>query len=189
MKKVVILLAFFLLVTLGASCKKGYPSERKVFSLVIDNEETLLTAIRELQKIETGNTFTYISTTYKSPIYTYGRENYDDISGLYTAKYVDGDYIYTAIDNAAIEEMMKIKGLISVYVYNDRIEFDYKGHGGFFSSAYCGFIYTERDNFIDFENPNVTKEGNGWLWRQENSDNSYYKEEIIDYFYYYEARY
>ena len=166
---------------LVSSCMRSYPSERKVFSLVIENEEILMTAVSELLKIKTGDTWAQISTTQKSPITVSYLEDYE---GLYIWK----SYTYRAFDNSAVEAILKIDGIKSIDVHINRIVFYCGGRGIIPASTNYGFIYSENDDFIGIGTSGVTEKGNGWLWQQDNGDNRFYIENIIDDFYYYEDR-
>ena len=185
-KKTLLIFILLLLPVYSSSCSKDYPSDHTIFTLVVENEEVIVNAVMELLELETVSTIAFISTTQKSPI---SASDYEDIEGLYAGMHVDGNYIYVAMSNAAIEEMMKIRKLESVYVYRDRLQFNCGGRGIIPASINYGFVYAESDGFIGIGTQGVTEKGNGWLWREENGDNRYYTEKIIDYFYYYEARY
>jgi hypothetical protein len=57
------------------------------------------------------------------------------------------------------------------------------------SGVYYGFYYHSVDEPIGFQGESVplTKDGQGWSWRQSEGDNWYYTEKIADNWYYYEA--
>jgi hypothetical protein len=204
MKRVAIILACLLLSLATFCCiinnTRGYPANRRIFSLVIENEEILLTAAGELSKLHTGNTQTYVSTTQKNPlsVRSYhdrvyeGFESYggfENYEGVYTVKYSDGKHIYKPMDNPAIEKIRMIAEIRSGHVYSILTEFDCGGRGFGSAMTTWGFIYSENDDYFDIISSDGSKEGNGWLRREEGGDNSAYYEKITEKFYYYENHY
>lgn len=69
------------------------------------------------------------------------------------------------------------------------VEYSCGGHGFGSATSYWGFYYSADDdmNRIWCAGQPLVPEGNGFLYRQEDGDNRYYTEWIMDHFYYYEA--
>ncbi len=54
-------------------------------------------------------------------------------------------------------------------------------------TSYYGFYYSVKDEpWLD---ENMIQEGDGWLWQEQDGDNSRYTEKIIDNWYYYEMHF
>lgn len=85
--------------------------------------------------------------------------------------------------------------------HNNYIEFYCGGTGMGGETSYCGFYYFDNDDiqhimntlsiFIKGEKNKISfmQEGEGYVWRDTQSDNSIYFEKITDHFYYFEQKY
>jgi len=154
-------------------------TKKEIFSLVVKHEELFRSVLVEITESELD--VKYISTTQKSKLYD--PEN-AYLEGLYIRRDIS---TYENYNNDTISKAMKLKGLRSISVRSNIVEFDCGGSGFGSASSDYGFFYTEEENIVD--DMGLVQEGNGWLIREENGDNWYYTERIIENFYYYEAHY
>ena len=100
---------------------------------------------------------------------------------------IDTNGAYENIHNDMFDEVMKLKGLISISISSDTVEFNCGGRGFGSASSYYGFYYTENERKM--EDSGLTPKGDGWVWREADGDNWCYTEKITENFYYYEEHY
>lgn len=71
------------------------------------------------------------------------------------------------------------------------VEFSCGGAGFGSATSYCGFYYSENDDMTEIwcapKSEPLIKSGSGYMWQENNGDNTYYTEQICGHFYYYEA--
>jgi len=175
----VVIILFAILIGLFSAILSNNLSKKEIFSLVEKNEELLRSVLVEIT--ESQPEIKYISTTQKTRIYN---PDYVNLEGLYIIR---DNGIYERITNDVLQKAMNIKGLCSISVRNDIVEFSCGGRGFGSASSYYGFSYTVNENTMSSRG--FIPEGNGWLLREENGDNWYYTERIVDGFYYYEENY
>ena len=102
--------------------------------------------------------------------------------------------IQSAVNSENFDKIEKIRGIQSVYIYDDYIDFSCGGSGFGPSTHYYGFFYSADDNLLAWNggmcSPNELYEnGQGYTYQQTNGDDMYYVEKIVDHFFYYEAHY
>ena len=175
----VTVILFFLLLCVFKYSFSNNHTKSKIVTLVIENENLLKLASAEI--IEFGEEISYISTTEKSTVLN---SEYDALEGLYIRT---GSGVYKCINNDILDEIMKIKGLISVSISEDMIIFNCGGSGFGSASSYYGFYYTE--NKRTPEDRGLTQKDEGWEWKEMGGDNWYYTEKITENFYYREMHY
>ncbi len=94
------------------------------------------------------------------------------------------------------DDTLSIKGIQEVSSRNGMIDFYCGGKGVGSATSYYGFYYSESDEPIGafagvglIGNFELTPDGRGYSYREENSDNIYYTEKITEKFYYYESHF
>lgn len=102
------------------------------------------------------------------------------------------EIILEDIKNNNYSRTKKIEGIENI---NNReedgyVEFLCGGKGLVPSSSYYGFYYSENNEpnrmYFFNEDENFIPEGKGYIYRENDGDNVYYTEKIVDYIYYYE---
>lgn len=167
-----------------SSCSSTSLSKEDIFTIVTSNEELIRESISEIHGLK--KKFIFISTTLKTEI------SDSKISGLFQEiKLEDKKRIDVKLDNAVIEKVINIKGIEMISTEGSIIEFECGADGFGSESSYYGFYYTEKDNpeAIWCCGGKLTKDGNGWSWKESNGDNSYYTEKICEDFYFYLGHY
>jgi predicted membrane protein len=106
------------------------------------------------------------------------------------------EYLLQNISNENFEKCEKIRGIKKVTVYDDCIDFDCGGTG---ISRYSGFYYIDtldlQEVFDIFYNHyagvgnQFVSEGEGYISKVKDQDNSIYIEQITENFYYYNVLY
>lgn len=106
------------------------------------------------------------------------------------------EVILADITENNFDDTLSIKGIKDIKFKDEAIDFYCGGSGMGSETSYYGFYYSENDEPIGmFGGTNIsgsfelTPEGNGYIYREENSDNSFYTEKIISGFYYYESQF
>ena len=88
------------------------------------------------------------------------------------------------IENKTLEKLFLHARVKHIYIQKQYIEFSFKGNRDY----YCGLNWTSDGNPIGFAGSQMDlfSDGTGWKYIEENSDNRYYTEKIVDNWYYYE---
>ena len=175
----VVIILFVVVIGLFSVILSNNLSKKEIFTLVEKNEELLRSVLAEIT--ESQQEIKYVSTTKKTRIYN---PEYVNLEGLYIIR---ENGIYERINNDVFQKAMSIKGLFSISVRNNIVEFSCGGRGFGSASSNYGFSYTENESTMSSRG--FIPEGNGWILREENGDNWYYTERIVGNFYYYEEHY
>jgi hypothetical protein len=193
MQKRPLLLAFLIIIIL-VLCSCGIDntlSKEDIFLLVKNNTKLLDKAVDEMQKLDSN--VNYISTTNKDKL---NNSEDSNINGLYQSGMQSGKYITKQLKNDVLLSVIKLNGLNSIYIDDNKkyIEFSCGGSGFGPSTSYSGFYYSANGEqnslnsyFLLCTENDLIPEGNGWIYKQKGGDNSYYTEKISANFFYYEA--
>jgi len=138
-----------------------------------------------------------ISTTEKRPIedQLIGEDGsqYSGIKGLYLhMAHADGENDFADLKNDVFSRLLNIDGIMEIEdgMAGSRffIDFDCGGTGFGSAMTYYGFYFTEDNLPIgwDGEEVDLQHKGDGWTYKEGDSDNIYYTERIRDHWYYYE---
>ena len=115
----------------------------------------------------------------KERIIQYVQEN----ESLLTQCILDGDYDPLS-DSAVIEDIEHAP---------EAVDFSCGGSGFGSQTNYWGFFYSETDNLLAvwcaITDGRSEKDGEGRIWYEPNSDNTYYVQHICSHFYYYYAHF
>lgn len=167
-------------------------TKEEINSLVRSNLELLNKAVDNTKSLDSYVSF--ISTTQKHKIDDTKEQNkqYLSIKGLYQSGIKSGDYIYERLENDIFLSVLKLNGLISIFIDDEKkyIDFDCGGSGFGPSTSYSGFYYSidgKPSGLSFYENDDLESDGNGWCYEQKKGDNKYYTEKIQDNWYYYTA--
>lgn len=94
------------------------------------------------------------------------------------------------VANHDFTKSAELKGIVEINVEEEIIDFDCGGSGFGSATSYYGFYYASGDDkmtAIWCGGGPLSKDGDGYSWREAEGDNSYYTEEICENFYYYES--
>ena len=90
-------------------------------------------------------------------------------------------------------EVKKIKGIQEVIVCDDYVDIQCGGSGLGSSTHYYGIFFSLTDDLcaVDVAGPadELTEDGNGYRYKQQNGDNEYYVEPLGNHYFYYEAHF
>ena len=103
------------------------------------------------------------------------------------------EYILQCIQQRQPETLEGYSIIHSVYEADSYIEFFCGGAGFASQTDYTGFIYSKNGN-MNAARPDImpeymTPDGDGYYWKEENGDDTYYIENITGRFYYYREHY
>lgn len=75
-----------------------------------------------------------------------------------------------------------------IYRYSDHVDFIVTAFGLAPSTVYKGFYYSPSDSLVGFQGANhiFTEYGDGWIYREDDGDNTEYLEKIADNWYWFE---
>ncbi|HBR31555.1 MAG TPA: hypothetical protein DD733_05690 [Clostridiales bacterium] len=115
----------------------------------------------------------------------------DDIISLFNE---NEDAIVSAVRNESLSEIEKIRGIQSIYISDDYIDFTCCGAGFGPSTHYYGFFYSVDDDLCAWNSGACPADGlyecgQGYKYMQSDGDNEYYVEKIGEHFFYYEAHF
>ncbi len=114
----------------------------------------------------------------------------NDIISLYQQ---NEEIFLLAADNGDYSAIERINGIQKVLVWDSYVDIQCGGAGFGPSTHYYGIFYSSDDDLcaIDVAGPRdkLVKQGDGWLYQEENGDNRYYVEPLGNHFYYYEGHF
>ncbi len=113
----------------------------------------------------------------------------EDIISLFNKKQ---EIFIEAVNSGDYKTAEKVRGVHKITVYDNPacVEFMCGGAGFGPSTHYYGFYYSESDDLCAiFGGAELVAHGSGWLYEEENGDNSYYVEPLGNHFFYYEAHF
>ncbi len=101
------------------------------------------------------------------------------------------DEIKEIIDTGDYEKLKALKGVESVFVDDDYIEFFCGGNVIGPGTHYYGFFYDINGDLKDSASPGEgwMADGKGFRWTEPDGDNEFYIEKIIEGFFYYEGHF
>lgn len=179
------------------SIDNDHLSKKEIISIVEKNSILLSKVPDEIKNFHEP----FISTTIKNPIENELSDSLcsdlDDIEGLYIIEHVKDKFIVSNIENDIFQQVLNISGVMDIAKYTMRennrfsVFFSCGGEGFGSATSYYGFYYTSdnRPAGCDGMNYELLQNPKGWSWTQDNSDNTYYTERIIDNWFYYEEHY
>jgi len=157
-----------------AGCRDGLNTEQ-IFKTVLENKDLLERSVTEMAALDES----VIGVELQ------GEEVVVCVSDDTMPDGVD----YRPTENTVLREMLGIPGIRDVTIFDQLIEFNCGGEGFGPETSYYGFYYTKQDAPVSALYPDLQPKGKGWIYEEEDSDNTYYTEKIADHWYYYEEHY
>jgi hypothetical protein len=179
------------------SIDNDHLSKEQIISIVEKNRLLLSKVPDEIKKFNEP----FISTTTKSPIENEMSDSscndLDNIEGLYIIEHFENGFLVSNIENDIFQQVLNISGVMDIANYNMSennrfaVFFSCGGEGFGSAASYYGFYYTADNRPVgcDEMDHELIQDPKGWSWMQDNSDNTYYTERIIDNWFYYEEHY
>ena len=98
-----------------------------------------------------------------------------------------------AAANGSFNELERIRGVQEVLVWDDYVDIRCGGSGCGPNTHYYGIFYSLSDDLcaIDVSGPlnELTADGKGYRYKQQDGDNEYYVEPLGNHYFYYEAHF
>ena len=81
--------------------------------------------------------------------------------------------------------------IVTYYQNTGMVQFETKSSGFGTQTTYKGFYYSEGDIPLGFGGARwqYSSDGDGWVWNEDNGDNSAYTEKILDHWYWFEMQF